>query len=363
MQRVAKEAYVPGIGDAIDLRSDTVTRPTPAMRRAMADAEVGDDVFGEDPTINLLQERVADVLGKEAALFVASGTMANQLSVRTHTQPGDEVLIHEGGHVLNYEGGAAAALAGVQLRALRGIHGVLAPDDVRRAVWPSQDHFARSRLVVLENTHNRAGGTIWPLEAVTAVATAAHEAGLAVHLDGARLWNAHVATGVPLADYARSVDSVSVCFSKGLGAPVGSMMAGTRDFISEARSHRKKYGGGMRQVGILGAACLYALDHHILRLADDHATATLLAERLREVDGLEIPHPVQSNIVIVEVSGLGATAAEAVPALAAAGVLAVVADATRVRFVTHMDVSEEQVAHAADAAVLVLSALGGGRSA
>lgn len=359
---MVKEASVSGIGDAIDLRSDTITRPTPAMRKAMADAEVGDDVFGEDPTINLLQERVADLLGKEAALFVASGTMANQLSVRTHTQPGDEVLIHEGGHVLNYEGGAAAALAGVQLRALRGVHGVIAPDDVRRSVWPRQEHFARSRLVVLENTHNRAGGTIWPLEAATAVAAAAHEAGLAVHLDGARLWNAHVATGIPMADYAASVDSVSVCFSKGLGAPVGSMIAGPRDFISEARFHRKKYGGGMRQVGILGAACLHALDHHVQRLADDHAAAALLAERLREVEGLEIPHPVQSNIVIVELSGLGSTAAEAVPALAEAGVLVLAADATRVRFVTHMDVSREQVARAAETAVRVLSSLGGRHS-
>jgi threonine aldolase len=353
---------VPGLGDAIDLRSDTVTRPTPAMRRAMAEAEVGDDVFGEDPTINLLQERVAELLGKEAALFVASGTMANQLCVRTHTRPGDEVLIHEGGHVLNYEGGAAAALAGVQLRALPGIHGVIAPEDVRRSVRPRQEHFARSRLVVLENTHNRAGGTIWPLEAVTAVAAVAQEAGLAVHLDGARLWNAHVATGVAMADYAASVDSVSVCFSKGLGAPVGSMIAGTRDFISEARFHRKKYGGGMRQVGILGAACLYALDHHVQRLADDHATAALLAERLREVGGLEIPHPVQSNIVIVELSGLGLTAAEAVPPLAEAGVLAIAADATRVRFVTHMDVNREQVVRAAGTAARVLSSLGGRRS-
>jgi threonine aldolase len=359
---MVKEASVPEVGDAIDLRSDTVTRPTPEMRRAMAEAAVGDDVFGEDPTINLLQERVAALLGKEAALFVPSGTMANQLCVRTHTRPGDEVLIHEGGHVLNYEGGAAAALAGVQLRALRGVHGVLAPDDVRGAVLPRQEHFARSRLVVLENTHNRAGGTIWPVEAVTAVANAAHEAGLAVHLDGARLWNAHVATGVPLADYAAPVDSVSVCFSKGLGAPVGSMIVGTRDFISEARFHRKKYGGGMRQVGILGAACLYALDHHVQRLADDHATAALLAERLREVEGLVIPHPVQSNIVIVELSGCGSTPAEAVPALAAAGVLAIAADATRVRFVTHMDVSREQVARAAEAAVRVLSSLGGGDS-
>lgn len=353
---------VPGPDLPIDLRSDTVTRPTPAMREAMASAEVGDDVFGEDPTINRLQERVANLLGKEAALFVASGTMANQLCVRTHTRPGDEVLIHEGGHVLNYEGGSAAALSGVQLRALGGVNGILDPDEVRRAVRPRQEHFARSRLVVFENTHNRAGGTIWPLDAAVEVAAAAHDAGLAVHLDGARLWNAHVATGVPMGDYAAPVDSVSVCFSKGLGAPVGSVIAGTRDFITEARFHRKKYGGGMRQVGILGAACLYALDHHVGRLAEDHASATHLAERLREVDGLAIPHPVQSNIVIVELAGMGLTASEVVAALAASGVLVVAADLTRVRFVTHMDVSRDQVARAADVSVRVLGALGGRRS-
>lgn len=353
-----KEMSVSGPDLPIDLRSDTVTRPTPAMRAAMASAEVGDDVFGEDPTINLLQERVADLLGKEAALFVASGTMANQLCVRTHTRPGDEVLIHEGGHVLNYEGGSAAALSGVQLRALGGVHGVLDPEEVRRAVRPHDQHFARSRLVVFENTHNRAGGTIWPLEAVREVAAAAHDEGLLVHMDGARLWNAHVATGVAMADYAAPVDSVSVCFSKGLGAPVGSVIAGTSAFIRDARFHRKKYGGAMRQVGILGAACLYALEYHVGRLADDHAAAAHLADRLREVEGLEIPHPVQTNIVIVELAGMGLTAAEAVPALAAAGVLVGAADGTLVRFVTHMDVSSDQVARAADLSVRVLSGLG-----
>ncbi|MCZ7662406.1 MAG: aminotransferase class I/II-fold pyridoxal phosphate-dependent enzyme [Thermoleophilia bacterium] len=343
----------------VDLRSDTVTRPTPGMRRAMAEAEVGDDVFGEDPTINRLQDRVAELLGKEAALFVASGTMGNQLCVRTQTQPGDEVLIHEGGHVLNYEGGSAAALSGVQLRALPGAHGILDPADIRRAIWPRQEHFHRTRLLCLENTHNRAGGTIWPLPAMDAAVAAAREAGLDVHLDGARLWNAHVATGVPLSDYAARADSVSVCFSKGLGAPVGSVIAGPRQFIEQARFHRKKYGGAMRQVGILGAACLYALDYHIERLADDHANAALLAERLREVPGLEIPHPVDSNIVIVELAGMALTAAGVVPPLAQAGVLAIAADHTRVRFVTHMDVSAEQVAWAAGTAVRVLAGLSG----
>jgi len=349
---------VPTSAAPLDLRSDTVTQPSPGMRRAIAEADVGDDVYVEDPTINRLQERVAELLGKEAALFVASGVMGNQLCVRTHTRPGDEVLIHEGGHVLNYEGGSAAALSGVQLHPLRGANGQFDPEDVRRAVWPAQEHFHRSRLLCLENTHNRGGGTVWPLDRMAAVVTAGRECGLAAHLDGARLWNAHVASGVPLATYAALFDSVSVCFSKGLGAPVGSVIAGSADFIAEARMHRKKYGGAMRQVGILGAACLYALDHNLDRLAEDHENAALLGARLREVPGLEIPHPVESNIVIVEVAGRGLTAADVVPALAAQGVLAGAADHTRVRFVTHMDVTRDQVAAAADAAARVMGRLG-----
>ncbi len=324
----------------------------------MAEAEVGDDVYGEDPTINRLQERVAELLGKEAALFVASGTMGNQLCVRTHTRPGDQVLIHEGGHVLNFEGGSAAALSGVQLLPLPGANGLFGPEAVRRAVLPRQEHFHRSSLVVVENTHNRAGGTIWPEDAIAAVASAARETGLRLHMDGARLWNAHVATGVAPARYAGWADSVSVCFSKGLGAPVGSVIAGSADFIAEARFHRKKYGGAMRQVGILGAACLYALDHHVERLAEDHANAALLADRLSQVPDLEIPHPVQSNIVIVELAGMGLAAGDIVALLAEAGVLAGVADHTRVRFVTHLDVSTKQVTWAADTAAAVLSKAG-----
>lgn len=344
----------------VDLRSDTVTRPTLGMRRAMDEADVGDDVFREDPTINRLQERVASLLGKEAALFVPSGTMGNQLCVHTHTRPGDEVIVHEGGHVLNYEGGSAAALSGVQLRALPGVNGMLDPETVRLAVRPKNEHFHRSRLVCLENTHNRAGGTVWPVEAMGAVAAVARECGLAVHLDGARLWNAHVASGVPLEEYAAVADSVSVCFSKGLGAPVGSVIAGPEGFIEEARYHRKKYGGGMRQVGVLGAACLYALDHHLERLVEDHANAALLGERLLAVEGLDIPHPIDSNIVIAEVAGMGLTADDVVPPLAAAGVLVIAADRTRVRFVTHLNVGREQVAWAADTACRVLDGLGRG---
>jgi threonine aldolase len=350
----------PPSGRPVDLRSDTLTRPTEGMRRAMAAAEVGDDVFGEDPTINGLQERVAALLGKEAALFVPSGTMGNQLCVRTHTRPGDEVIIHEGGHVLNYEGGSAAALSGVQMRALPGPNGILDPEAVRLAVRPPGEHYHRTSLVCLENTHNRGGGTVWPLAAMQRVAGVAREEGLAVHLDGARLWNAHVASGVALGEYGAVADSVSVCFSKGLGAPVGSVLAGPAEFVEEARYSRKKYGGAMRQVGVLGAACLYALDHHVERLVEDHANAALLGERLAGVEGLEIPHPIESNIVIVEVAGLGLTADDVCPPLAAAGVLTLPADRTRVRFVTHLDVSRERVAWAAETAARVLGGLGRG---
>jgi len=342
----------------VDLRSDTVTRPTPAMRRAMADAPVGDDVYQEDPTVNLLQERVAALLGKQSALFVPSGVMANQLAVHTHTRPGDEVLIHEGGHILHYEGGAAAALSMVQLHALPGLHGVIDPRDVRAAIRPPSEHFARTSLLAVENTHNRAGGTIWPLEALEAAARAAHGAGLAVHLDGARLWNASVASGVPLASYAATADSVSVCFSKGLGAPVGSALVGTDSFIDEARRHRKQYGGAMRQAGIIAAGALFALDHHVERLALDHDHAVILAGHLAQVHGLAIPHPVETNIVVIDVGGLGLTAEEAVGVLAEAGVLAGAAGRAQVRFVTHLDVSAEQVQWAADTAAAVLERLG-----
>ncbi len=332
--------------DPIDLRSDTVTQPTADMRRAMAQAEVGDDVYREDPTIKRLEERVAALLGMEAALFVASGVMGNQICLRNLARPGDEVLVHEWGHVLNFEGGSAAALSGIQLRALPGVNGILSAEDVRAAVRPPDEHFAKVAAVALENTHNRAGGTVWPLEAQDAVVAAAREQGLAVHLDGARLWNAHVATGVPLERYALGVDSVSVCFSKGLGAPVGSVIAGSQEFIVEARRTRKRYGGAMRQVGILGAACLHALDHHLERLAEDHENARLLADALGSVDGVVIPHPVETNIVMADVGGLEVTGAELVEALAGRGVLAGTMAAQTVRFVTHLGVNRPEVERA-----------------
>lgn len=345
--------------EPIDLRSDTVTRPGPEMRRAMAEAPVGDDVYREDPTINRLQERVAELLGKEAALFVPSGTMSNQLCLRTLTRPGDEVIVHEKAHILNYEGGSAAALSSLQLRPLPGIFGLLDPVDVERAIRPHGEHFARTGAVEMENTHNSCGGTIWPVERMRAVAEMARVHGVPVHLDGARLWNAHVASGTPLDAFAATADSVSVCFSKGLGAPVGSALAGSTEFVEEARFNRKRYGGAMRQAGILAAAALYAVDHNIERLADDHENTVRLAGFMQEVPGLEIAHPVQTNILIVDVSPLGLAAEQVLVALKEHGVLCGMASHECLRFVTHMDVSARQMEVAGEVAVHVLTSLGG----
>ena len=338
----------------IDLRSDTVTRPSDAMRRAMVEAPVGDDVYREDPTIDRLQETVAGLLGKEAALFVPSGTMSNQLCLRTLTHMGDEVISQEDSHILHYEGGAAAALSGLQIRPLAGEHGILTPEAVEAAIRPNAEHFAHTGAVEMENTHNRCGGTIWPLEAMRAVSALARERGLKVHLDGARLWNAHVATGVALTDYAETADSVTVCFSKGLGAPVGSALAGTYEFVERARHNRKRFGGAMRQAGIIAAGAIHALEHNLERLADDHENAATLASYLLQVPGLEIHHPVQTNIVIADVSALGG-ADRVMEALGEQGVLCGVASSAGVRFVTHLDVSAEAVKAAGEIAVRVLT--------
>ncbi len=345
-------------GETIDLRSDTVTRPSEAMRRAMAAAPVGDDVYREDPTVTRLQELVADMLGKEAALFVPSGTMSNQLCLRTLTRPGDEVIVHEDAHVLLYEAGSASALAGLQLRPVPGDFGVITPEVVERAIRPAAEHFPRTGAVEMENTHNRCGGTVWPLDRMEAIADLARFRGIGVHLDGARLWNAHKATGVSLRAYADTADSVSVCFSKGLGAPVGSALAGSRAFVEEARHHRKRYGGAMRQAGIIAAGALYALEHNLDRLVEDHANTVTLAGYLRQIPGLEIIHPVQTNILIAAVRGLGVGAEEVVAALKQNGVLCNTAASDRVRFVTHLDVSAEGVNAAGEIATRVLCSLG-----
>ena len=318
----------------IDLRSDTVTRPTEGMRRAMLEAPVGDDVFGEDPTVNRLEEYVAELLGKEAALYAPSGTMTNQIGLHVGTNRGEEVYLHEGAHIFVYEAGAPALLSGVQVRTLPGEGGVISAEDLRAAVRPENVHFPRSRLLCLENTHNTAGGKVYPLEDFAAVAAEARELGLKVHLDGARLFNAQAATGIPAREWCEHADTVSVCSSKGLGAPVGSLLAGDEGTIHEARRARKAFGGGMRQAGIIAAASLYAFEHHAERLVEDHERAKKLAAGLREA-GYSVDPP-ETNIVLVEVENPD----DFLTALAREGVLATPGKAGYVRFCTHLDVAD-----------------------
>jgi len=328
----------------IDLRSDTVTRPTPAMRKAMAEADVGDDVFGEDPTVNRLQERAAELLGKETALFVPSGIMANQLAVRLLTDPGDEVIIEAQAHIFHYEAGAGGALSGIQFYPLAGARGVLEADQVSDAIRTDEYYLPPTRLICLENTHNRGGGTIYPLEKIKAIAKIARGRRVAMHLDGARIFNASVASGIPAAEYAKPFDTVSFCLSKGLGAPVGSMICTTSDRIPMLRRLRRMFGGGMRQAGILAAAGLYALEHNIKRLADDHAHAQKLATALAGLPGISIdPDHVETNIVIFDIAKTRFSPAQAVEALKKEGVLVVPFGKTLLRAVTHLDVGAKDV--------------------
>jgi threonine aldolase len=330
--------------DYIDLRSDTVTKPTPAMRKAMAEAEVGDDVFGEDPTVNALQEKGADLLGKEAALFVPSGTMANQLSIKSHTQPGDEVIIEASSHPYNFEGGAGAALSGIQFQCLRGVRGILDASQIEEAIRPSDHHFPVTRLIGLENTHNRGGGTIYPLEKMTEIYRLAKSKGILVHLDGARLWNASMATGIKPREYSQWADSVSVCLSKGLGAPIGSLVAGSKIFIDRVHRFRKMFGGGMRQAGIIAAAGIYALEHHLDRLKEDHRNAKRLAVGLKEFKGVSIdPKYVETNIIIFDVTDTGMTGAQVAEVMRREGVLIHAFGKTQIRLVTHLDVTNEDI--------------------
>jgi threonine aldolase len=342
----------------IDLRSDTVTRPTPAMKAAMMAAELGDDVFHEDPTVNRLEERLAALLGKEAALFVPSGTMSNQICVKAHTQPGDELLCEASCHIYNFEAGGPAVLSGVTCRTIEGEYGIL---DVRRLqgkVRPVNEHLVRTRLVCLENTHNRGGGRIFPLDKIRAVSAWARASGLLMHLDGARLWNAVVATGTPAAEWARHFDSVSVCFSKGLGAPIGSALAGPRDFVARARRVRKLLGGGMRQAGVAAAAALYALDHHVDRLAEDHRNAQVIAQAVSDTPGLRLDPPeVDTNLIFFEVDADLGTAIDVVAALKRRGVLVQATAPQTIRACTHLDVSAAQAERAAEALRQVVPAL------
>jgi len=328
----------------IDLRSDTVTRPSPGMRRAMANAVVGDDVFGDDPTVKKLEAKVARLFGREAALFVPSGTMANQISLRAWTRPGDEVICEADAHILHYEMGAAGALAGVQLRPLQGVRGILSSEQVKAAIRPRDGHQLFTTLVALENTHNRAGGTIYPLEVIKDIAKAAWAKGLRMYLDGARIWNASAASGVPLKEYAKHFNSLSACLSKGLGCPIGSLVIGDKEFVARERVFRRMYGGAMRQVGVLAACGLYALKHNLHRLPEDHAKARLLAEGLAELSGIDLDlSTVQTNIVVFDITRTGKTPEVLCERLAREGVLVVPFGATRLRAIAHLDVNKNDI--------------------
>lgn len=332
----------------IDLRSDTVTRPTPEMRAVMAAAEVGDDVFNDDPTVNLLQDSLAAMLGKEAALFVPSGTMSNQICVRAHTQPGDELLCESTCHIYNYEAGGPAVLSGVMCRTIEGDYGVLDVCQLEDKVRPDNEHLVRTRLVCLENTHNRGGGRVYPIEKIRAISQWAHANGLVMHLDGARLWNAIVRSGIEAAEWAKPFDSVSVCFSKGLGAPLGSALVGPRSFVAKARRIRKLFGGGMRQVGVVASAALYAIKHHVARLADDHRNAQLIAEAIAATPGLRLDPPaVETNLIWFEVDPDLGTAKDIANALKQQGVLVHTSGPQTLRACTHLDVSAQQAERAA----------------
>ncbi len=332
----------------IDLRSDTVTRPTAAMRTAMCNAEVGDDVFGEDPTVNRLQSKIAALLGKEDALFVPSGTMGNQTCIKVHTQPGDEIIVERDAHIFNYETAGGAFLSSVQVHPVEGTRGVLSIEAVKRAIRPRSYYMPRTRLLCAENTHNRAGGTIYPFDAIKEIHDLARNEGIMLHLDGARLWNASAETGITPEEYASYFDSVSVCLSKGLGAPVGSVIAGTQEFIEQARHYRKIFGGGMRQAGILAAAGIYALDTNRDRLREDHQKAAFLARELSQAPGLSIDlDSVQTNIIIIGVEKSGNTPEQILAALRARGVLLTLGNYMGIRAVTHLDVSMDEVKEAA----------------
>jgi len=324
----------------IDLRSDTVTRPTAAMREAIAKAEVGDDVYGEDPTVAALERRAAALLGKPAALFVPSGTMANQVALRALTRPGDVVLASTGAHILRYEAGAPWALWGVAVKEI-GARGLFDADDVRAAIAPADPHVAPTRVLAFENTHNASGGRVFPLESLRAATAVAREAGLALHLDGARLFNAVVATGIEAARWAAPFDTASFCLSKGLGAPVGSLVCGSQALVAEARRARKLLGGGMRQAGVLAAAGLHALDHHVERLARDHAHAARLADGLAAL-GLRVDPEPETNIVLFEATD----AARFSRALRERGLLVNPIGPGRLRAVTHLDVSADDIEEA-----------------
>ncbi len=340
----------------IDLRSDTVTKPSPAMRNAMACADVGDDVYGEDPTVNRLQEVAAELVGKKAALFVPSGTAGNQLCLRVHAEPGREVIVEGRSHIVRYEQGAAGALAGVQLHWVNGIQGMMSADQIEAAIRPRDPYSIQTALICLENTHNAGGGTVYPLASVQAIRAVASRYGLPMHLDGARLFNAAVASGISAADYACHFETVTFCLSKGLGAPAGSLIATDDPEIMERlRRFRRMYGGAMRQAGILAAAGLYALEHNIQRLAEDHANAHRLATLLQQIPGIALNlETVATNIVFFDVQRSRLSIAEFVAALKKESVLLNAVGGTTCRAVTHLDISADAVKHVAAIVARVL---------
>lgn len=334
----------------IDLRSDTVTQPTPAMKEAMMRAPLGDDIFSDDPTVNALQERVADMFGMEAALFVPSGTMANQIAIRSHTEPGDEIICHHLSHIYLYEAGAPAALSGCSVRFVDGNRGMFTSDDVRAALRPVDQHFPVSKLCVIENTQNRGGGSVWSEAQIADVSKTARELGLKMHLDGARIMNASVASGTSPKDYAKHFDSATICFSKGLGAPVGSAVAGSQAFITRARRIRKMFGGAMRQSGILAAAANHALDHHVERLKEDHENAAALAKRLSENPKIKVD-PCETNIVYFDLDKSAGTAPELEAKLLQNNVRMLALTPSRLRAVTHLHITNQNIEHAANAII------------
>jgi threonine aldolase len=333
----------------IDLRSDTVTKPTEEMRKAMYAAEVGDDVYKEDPTVRELEETAAEILGKEAALFVTSGTQGNQIAVLTHCRPGQELLLEEESHIFYYESGAVAALAGVQTRTIPGTRGAMDPKDVFNAIRTEDIHYPETGLICLENTHNRAGGAVIPVANMDEIYNIAKANKIPVHLDGARLFNAAAAAGVDVKEFAKSTDTVQICLSKGLGAPIGSIIAGSSDFINVARKWRKRLGGGMRQAGVIAAPGLIALTKMKDRLGEDQWNARILAEAIEAIPGMKLARQPETNIVVADVADLNITSDVFVDRLRAEGVIAGTFGPTYVRFVTHYDVNEDQIQQAIDA--------------
>ena len=340
----------------IDLRSDTVTKPTPAMRAAMASAEVGDDVYGEDPTINRLEQRAAEIFEREASIFVPTGSMGNSIAIKLHTKPGQEIICEERGHIFNYEMAMLAWFSGCVVRPVRADDGILTWSLIEPKLSGKIYYLAQTGLISLENTHNIAGGTVMPLEVFNEICDRAHALGLPVHLDGARIFNAAVALGRPVAEITRKADSIMFCLSKGLGAPVGSMLVGSKDLIAEARRARKALGGGMRQAGVLAAAGLIALEEGPKRLHEDHANAKFLAQNLAEMEGVKLdPSAVNTNIIVFDVSGTGTTSAEIARHLGERGVLASTINPQTMRLVTHCDVGRADCEKAINAMQAVVA--------